>query len=144
ADVCYAGSFIDRQKLDSRHSGALHFLKNQHAAACVLDQVGPGLGDNDRELSPLCLVKANARAQVHGEAPGLADLRRIVNGNHERGIERSGHFPLVIVTRVPSPARESIVNSLTSRFAPPSPIPMPLPVVKPSVSARSTSGMPGP
>src|SRR5262249_699496 len=47
-------------------------------------------------------------------------------------------------TRVPSPGRVRMSNSFTSRFAPPSPRPSPLPVVKPSFNACSTSAIPGP
>src|SRR5690606_28076732 len=55
-----------------------------------------------------------------------------------------GCFQRTMVISVPSPGRESSENSCTSRRAPPSPKPMPLPVVKPSVSACSTSAIPGP
>ena len=50
----------------------------------------------------------------------------------------------VIVTRVPLPGVDSISNSLTSRFAPPKPRPIPFPEVYPSRNARSISGIPGP
>src|SRR5579863_7427264 len=57
---------------------------------------------------------------------------------------RTSYFHRVTVTRVPFPGADSIENSLTRRLLPPRPRPIPLPVVNPSLSANSTSGMPGP
>src|SRR5262249_40751756 len=54
------------------------------------------------------------------------------------------HFHFVMHTRVPLPICETIANSFTNRLVPPRPNPIPPPVVYPSFSASSMSGIPGP
>ena len=56
----------------------------------------------------------------------------------------NGHFHRAMVTRVPTPTVDWRSNSLTSRRAPESPSPSPVPELQPSVSACAISLIPGP
>jgi hypothetical protein len=70
---------------------------------------------------------------VGGGPAGLADARDVLHRNVDVGIQSVYQNPYffhrTMVTRVPSPGREAISNSLESRLAPLSPLPNPAPVV---------------
>src|SRR5262249_13167179 len=87
------------------------------------------------------------------EAERLGEIRRLpthfarvghMTHRHHDGLHGSVYFHRVTTTLVPFPGVESMENSFIRRRAPGSPRPIPVPVVKPSLRAAVTSGMPGP
>src|SRR6476646_2668248 len=84
--------------------------------------------------------------QCYAVSLGVCILRRhsILTDHRRFPCSRYVHFHRVMVTRVPSPGRDSISKSFTNRFAPLNPNPNPLPEVNPSFNARSMSAMPAP
>src|SRR3954469_565834 len=113
---------------------------DQVAGLRVLAQVRAELVDDDRDAPRRRLGQLRDLRDRSRDAAGFPHLGVIRNGD----ALRQPHRPLVRDTRVPLPGADSIANSFTRRRAPPSPIPRPVPVVYPSRSARSTSGIPGP
>ena len=86
--------------------------------------------DDDRDARPRVVVEAEHRGPAR--RPRGAPRRPGSAPSTERSTARrlrSVIFHRAIVTRVPSPASDSISNSLHSRCAPPSPRPRPPPVV---------------
>src|SRR5262249_49243730 len=94
--------------------------------AAVLEDIRADLGHHERDISGAGRVEAESFRELRGGAPSLGHLARVVDGEWPR---RSDHFHRVIVTRVPSPGRDSMLNSLDRRLAPLSPSPRPPPVV---------------
>src|SRR6185369_3765428 len=103
-------------------------------AARMLDEVGGQLGDDEADAARVRLIEVFGAGQRDRAAARLADGAGIADVQMH-----PGHRQRVIVTRVPSPGREWMSNSLTSRLAPPRPSPSPPPVVNPSRMACSTS-----
>src|SRR5690606_22799101 len=115
------------------------------AAAGVFHEVLRELGGDDPRPADRLLVGAEVLRERHRpaarvpRAAGVEDLDPLVD-------VEGGHGPLqrTIEIVVPPSTRLWMSNACTSRRAPPRPRPRPDPVVKPSESARSMSGMPGP
>src|ERR1700757_650855 len=105
----------------------------------MLHQIGRHFGRGQSDGARANLSQLHILGKFSGSPPGFPRLARFSNLDHH-----ALYFQRVIVIRVPSPGRETMSNSFTRRFDPPRPRPNPEPVVKPSRSASSTSGMPGP
>src|SRR6185503_18652821 len=87
-------------------------------------------------------IEMRAPGQVPRRPARVPDRGGVIHGHLHRSDRDHDHLAMVPV--FPRPTPESMANSFTRRRAPPSPRPSLPPVVNPSCSALSTSGMPGP
>jgi hypothetical protein len=87
----------------------------------MFDEVGGEFRRRERNLAGANFVEAGPDRNGSGTPSRLANLASVGHLHVEHV-----HFQRAIVTRVPCPRDDSILNSLASRFAPPSPRPSPL------------------
>lgn len=120
---------VEGKHLDPLGIGRGQFVpdaaQNQFPRGGVLDQVGGELGDDQLQASGALLGEADPSGQRHGGASRRGHLAGLAHGIGGSEVQRH----LRIVTRVPSPTRESMANSLERRRAPDRPSPRPSPVV---------------
>src|SRR6185503_4286467 len=102
------------------------------------------LGRDQRRVADAGLVEPRRRGQGPEPAAHSAGMRFVIELERLGLVQGLVHFHRMTWTRVPRPTVEWISNSLTRRREPPRPSPSPPPVVKPSRSAASMSGMAGP
>jgi len=144
AEICDSGTFVQGQYPQPGISILPNTLAKNRTRAGMLQNVGGQFGDCNRDSAALGLAKPSPFRAMKCQPPGLPCMRRVAELHKLlRGLTHC-YFHRVTVTVVPSPTWELISNSLTNRFAPPSPNPRPEPVVKPSRRASWTSRMPGP
>jgi hypothetical protein len=83
-EVGDAGAVVDRQHIDARHRraglGAHHV---QRALVRMLEDVGAGLGDHDRQAPGLDFVEAQLIGQLLACAPGRGDVTGVIDGKDE-------------------------------------------------------------
>src|SRR5262249_61202373 len=103
------------------------------AGAAVLEAVRADLGHHERDVAGALRVEAESFRKLRRRATGRGDLAPVLDDQRPR---RGDHFHRVIITRGPSPGRDSMLNSLDSRLSPLNPTPRPSPVVQPSSTAR--------
>ena len=101
------------------------------AAAVTLD-VARDLGDGESDLGGARRGHPEGACELLGRTPGSPGRARIVDG-HPRDVldlaARDQRVHFTTETVVPRPTSDTMSNSSTSRFAPPSPSPRPLPLV---------------
>ena len=117
---------------------------DQFAAPGVLEQVTAQLGGEQGGAPGIGGVEVVLFGQPLGDPAGVADLAVVFDQQDLGDASLNVHVHRVMVIRVPAPTVLSSSNSSTSRLAPVSPRPRPLPDVQPSVMASLMSAMPGP
>ena len=111
----------------------------------MLEDVGGSLRHHLHHPVDVRPTELQRLRQLHRDTPHLPHTARLIDGDGDGDVAgRQGYFHRVTMTFVPPPTREATSNSLTRRFEPPKPSPMPRLVVKPSVIACSRSAMPSP
>ena len=127
-DVAHAGPSIDGQDFDAVSVAASIDIadptEHDFATRRVLRQIGSQLGHDERNLARTFVRKTRLVRDFKRGPAGPGNLAGFVDGVRRRDVYRHR----TIVTRVPSPGRDSMKNSLERRFAPDRPRPSPLPV----------------
>src|SRR5579872_1187886 len=138
-DVLDSRPLVDANHSQARVNSSLKRLNDDVSSFGMLHQISGHFADRYGECSTTHFVQFQVFRAGQNLPAGIARLARFGNFN-----QHLSYFQRVITTLVPSPTREEMSKSLTSRLAPPNPKPRPEPVVNPSRRAMLMSGIPGP
>src|SRR5690606_11920126 len=110
----------------------------------MLEQIRRQFRRHERHAAGIGLIEAQLAGHAMRNAPGVANLTLLLDRQYQRRAAANIQVHLTMLMRVPVPGELSRSNSSTSRLAPVSPSPRPLPEVQPSVIASLISAIPGP
>ena len=127
-EIGHAGALIERQDFELGEPVRIvraGIAQQNLAAGRMLQQIGAGFGDDDRNPFGLSLVQADLFGHAAGDPAHFGRLASFFDGDPD-GLGHA-YLHLRIETLVPSPIFDRISNSWERRLAPPSPSPMPCP-----------------
>src|SRR5262249_58127475 len=108
-DVRDALAAIDSDDLDPRHTIATERRDENLAGAAVLEDVRADLGHHERDVAGARRVEAESFRKLRRRATGRGDLAPVLDDQRPR---RGDHFHRVIITRVPPPGPDPMLNAL--------------------------------